>query len=277
MDHKQKMKLMTITPKMAAEILERTAKAGVKNRNITQSTIEKYANAIKNGRWKLNSQTIVLDENGCIIDGQHRLSACVLAGVPFTTYVAKGLNRDEVFDTIDCGRTRTLSQLLAMQGRKYSRSISGIITGAAEIMSEGHTANHSRCISNQDGMEEYNRNQSHYDFAAEVGVPSVVYSRSMTPKLAGAIVYVLVHHLHQDPAVVKDFVTGINSISTHSNKTIDSVRKWLARHSHTKISERIKLANVINAWNAFATGTDKFTPGDRCRIDPMPKFVPMSK
>lgn len=70
------------------------------------------------GVWKMNGDTIRFNGNGDLIDGQHRLNACVQAAQPFDTYVVRGLEHDS-FDTIDQGKKRTIGDVLARQGHKH--------------------------------------------------------------------------------------------------------------------------------------------------------------
>ena len=132
------------------------------------------------------------DENGGILDGQHRLQACVLSGVPFQTIVMSGVPRD-TFDTLDCGRARTTSQVLQMEGVKYNAVIASIIRGVSELRSAGHTAAHEKRLSNSAALAEYNKHASAYNRAAAVAATAVAESHAMAPKLAGSLFYYLVH------------------------------------------------------------------------------------
>jgi len=102
-----------ITPKEAKEWLE--TKNFNTNRPISKVTVQKYAQEMKAGRWKLNGESIIFGASGRLLNGQHRLNACVLSGVPFTTVMVKGAD-DETFDTIDDGRKRSLGDVLAIRG-----------------------------------------------------------------------------------------------------------------------------------------------------------------
>lgn len=52
----------------------------VKNRNLTDRIAKKYARDMASGKWKTTGDPIRFDVDGNLIDGQHRLQACVLAG-----------------------------------------------------------------------------------------------------------------------------------------------------------------------------------------------------
>src|SRR4051812_37258312 len=79
--------LVWITPKDAARML-----AGMEsNRLKSPPHIAKLARDMKGGNWKVNGETIKLDHREKVIDGQHRLLACIQAGVSFQTWVISGV------------------------------------------------------------------------------------------------------------------------------------------------------------------------------------------
>jgi hypothetical protein len=80
--------------------------------------VEQYAQAMTDGVWKLNGDTIRFNGNGDLIDGQHRLNACIRSGIPFESYIVHGLEH-EAFDTIDRGKPRSIADTFARQGHKH--------------------------------------------------------------------------------------------------------------------------------------------------------------
>lgn len=107
-----KAEVLTITPKMASEML----RGNVRNRPLNKRHVEFYSSEMALGRWKLNGDSIRFNGKS-LIDGQHRLAACIKAGVPFETLVISNLDPD-VFDTIDAGRKRTAADTFAVRGEK---------------------------------------------------------------------------------------------------------------------------------------------------------------
>lgn len=85
------------------------------NRSISDRTVNAIARDMKNGDWVLNGESIKISATGRLLDGQHRLSACIRADVPFKTLVIKGLP-DYAMDTVDAGRKRTAGDVLKMHG-----------------------------------------------------------------------------------------------------------------------------------------------------------------
>lgn len=111
-----------ITPKLAAKWLTKNTT----NRPLSQRTVDSYAAAMVAGEWHLNGDTVRFDRNGNLIDGQHRLHACVKSGKSFLCYVVTDLP-PEAFDTIDQGRPRTLSDVLARRGEKHYSTLASAL------------------------------------------------------------------------------------------------------------------------------------------------------
>ena len=116
------MTVERITPEIAKEILFKSDKTDYRNRNLVRSRIAHYAALMKSNHWRLNGETIQIGIDGEVINGQHRLHACIEAGVPFETYVVWGLPRD-VFSTIDRGKIRTPANALQMVGAHYTNQL----------------------------------------------------------------------------------------------------------------------------------------------------------
>lgn len=103
--------IVTITPEIATKLLENN----LNNRPINLTRVKALAQDMLIGKWEVNGETIKIYEDGTLADGQHRLSACVMSGVPFQTYIVKNLHK-EVLPTIDCGEKRSIVHGLKMKG-----------------------------------------------------------------------------------------------------------------------------------------------------------------
>ena len=81
---------------------------------------------LKSGRWKYDGATIVFDEDGNLIDGQHRLQAVIDAGIAATMLVVRGVSK-EAWRTIDSGTARSLGDVLRMEGYLSSSCLSATL------------------------------------------------------------------------------------------------------------------------------------------------------
>lgn len=84
-----------ITPDLAAEYLKRNSV----NRTLTKSTYVSYARDIVAGDWtEKTSNSISFDEDGRLVDGQHRLNAIVRAGRAVDMWVCRNVSSAGVYD-----------------------------------------------------------------------------------------------------------------------------------------------------------------------------------
>ena len=116
----------TMTPALAKRLLENNDS----NRPVSDTTVELYAGAMKRGEWVLNGESIILSDDGELLQGQHRCKACILSGVPFKTVIVRGMPRS-VFMTLDSGKKRNASDTLAIDGHKNTRMMA---SGARQII-----------------------------------------------------------------------------------------------------------------------------------------------
>lgn len=113
---------VTITPRMAKKWLLKNRA----NRPLSQARVEYYADMMRRGQWELNGDTIRFDEDGNLIDGQHRLAACILCNTSFVSYVVTDLPKS-AFDTIDQGKSRSHGDVLAAAGEKHYTTLAGAL------------------------------------------------------------------------------------------------------------------------------------------------------
>ena len=112
------MKIEKITPETARKYL--TQNIG-NYRKLSMSKVKQYAEDMKNGRWELNGESIVFDENGVLKNGQHRLAGIVKAGVTVETAVTRGVKSDVV--VFDTGYVRSALQIGQAKGIELSKTL----------------------------------------------------------------------------------------------------------------------------------------------------------
>lgn len=94
--------LETITPEVAAQY-----DALNKNvRNVIPSLVDRLARDMAAGRWKATHQGIAFDEDGRLVDGQHRIRAVIKSGVTVKIMVFRGITADQNL-AVDCGAKRS--------------------------------------------------------------------------------------------------------------------------------------------------------------------------
>jgi hypothetical protein len=111
--------ILKITPAKAAEYLHKNTN----NRPVTQNHVKMLSTAMSAGEWMFNGETIKLSETGVLLDGQHRLLAIIDSNTTQKMAVITNL-KDAAFDTLDTGKRRSASDVLAIKGYAYSVSLS---------------------------------------------------------------------------------------------------------------------------------------------------------
>lgn len=248
----------TITPQMAQEYLRKN----VGNRNLSMKTVKMYADLMKKGKWMLNAQTISFTDDGFLLDGQHRLQACILAEVPFVTSVATGVDK-ETFASIDCGRNRIMGQLVGMQGIKHYNIVAGafnfaqsLITGQKVCGSNGKYKGVG--YTNVEKMELFEQDKEEYIQAGSMARSLCANNRLMEASVVGGTIYYLKRICGYNENFIKTFFEGVLSFSSSSNSSIELLRKRLMgeKCGIKKTSRFILFALLIKTWNAYVIGKD---------------------
>lgn len=232
----------TITPKKAMEWLKRN----VNNRPFRKGYSERIAADIAAKRYELNGETIKFNGNGDLVDGQHRLHAVIIAGLPIETYVVRGVPH-EAFDTIDTGTPRVTSDALARSGEQNYRQLACALRIAWQISSgkNGDTGS----IKNHEAMEFLAANPELRN--------SVSLCRSnevralMSDGVAAGLHYLM---SRKDAAKSDEFWRAVAS-GEGLKKTMPAyeLRQRLIenRGSKAKLKRFYVVALAIKAWNAF--------------------------
>jgi hypothetical protein len=125
-------RVVTMTPLWALELLDHNTR----NRSLSWAHAESLAHDMRKNDFKLNGDAIRIAKSGAVLDGQHRLQACILADKSFPTLLVTGLD-DDVFDTIDVGRRRNAGDVLSIEGEKNAR----VIAAALRLLNDILTGN----------------------------------------------------------------------------------------------------------------------------------------
>lgn len=241
----ERVEKMTITPIEAQWILENKNNH---NRTLPRASLNFIIPALKEGRWVINGETIKFRWNGELDDGQTRLTACVMTGIPITTYVAFGLP-DGTFETTDRGTRRKVSDDLGAQGEKNTAMLAAVLSllkqeeeGRLQEISAGR-----RTFLTPVLLDVLGRHPNVRSYTGN----SKQYSKRyiLQPRLATFCVY---RFETTDQETARQFFdsleTGIgfsagDPVCLLRNRLMDDLR------SKAKLPDHEKLALTIKAWN----------------------------
>jgi hypothetical protein len=251
----------TITPEMALHWINRL----VNCRAISPGVVEAYARDMKSGHWSDNGETIKWDIDENCFDGEHRLRAGVLAGVPFESWVVVGLPV-QAARTVDLGHKRLLSQVLKNSGERYGTQLASTATliwrweRGRDALVDSRTKPTYNELAQL--LEDNARIRTSVEMIHGSCGKAARLSRSST---VPAMVHYYGSRNHADRA--DTFVMQI-----HSGKDIGpgdpayALREKLIKlgRQQNRFSQRDTLALWVPAWNAFAEGQRlvRFAPMD---------------
>ncbi len=102
------VKWVRVSPDLATKWLE----SNTNNRLVRDAHVLRLAADMKAGKWRgRNGEAIRFDTEGRLVDGQHRLWACIEAEVPFETLLITNV-APEVYSTIGVGRPKSFGDFL---------------------------------------------------------------------------------------------------------------------------------------------------------------------
>jgi hypothetical protein len=104
-----------VTPEMAAYWLTFNSPT---NRDISPVYVKRLASAILRGQFEIGD-SIKFESKGMLIDGQHRLSAIVLATIPTYLLVTRGYDPVSM-SVLDIGMKRSVSNIATLAGTPLS-------------------------------------------------------------------------------------------------------------------------------------------------------------
>lgn len=114
--------VVIITPEFASHILTFRHRT---NRNIRPMKLAQLVSDIKGGNFKLNGETIIFDDEGVLMDGQHRLRACMDTGVSIIVLTAFAFPKGAM-GTVDQGASRKASDVLAIDGEVSASTLAAV-------------------------------------------------------------------------------------------------------------------------------------------------------
>lgn len=109
---------ITLVPMLARLLLERNPF----NRPISKRNAQDLAADIANKRFLFNGESIVVSKTGVLLDGQHRCQQVAATGIAIETVIVFGPD-DEARFTIDTGKSKSVSNFLAMKGKQYTHAL----------------------------------------------------------------------------------------------------------------------------------------------------------
>lgn len=245
-DERIKFERTLITPHIAAAWLEKNTG----NRTMRRNVVDKYARDMVSGNFDFAGDVIRFDWNGRLIDGQHRLAACIKADVSFESMVVYGLD-PAVQVRIDGGKARTAADALTIEGG-YS-SLGLLASTARLILAERFELDVLKCAwSSSEIMDVIKK---HKQLPASVNA----VARKKVPKGMPLAYLALIHYVGTrflDKPEKADAFVGVMQTgeSTYSGDPAHKYRERIINDGsgEKSMKREVRYWMMKHAWNLFA-------------------------
>lgn len=261
----------TVTSKQAKNVLEKHNK---RNRKIRDRTVRQYANDMTAGKWLLAGDPLRFDVDQNLIDGQHRLSALVMSGVPkLQMVVMRGLD-PEVQDVIDTGARRTAGNMLELRGHVKNATVVASVARVGISMEKGMlVTSRSRITDNthSDVIDWVDRNYE--GLAMIIPLAAAIY-RGTGKGSVSSLTYAL-HTLYRldnekGIAFIKDLIEMRTEGRGDPRAALLRFLRNLSEMPRDRTTGARTLYGVHTAWNAHVAGEQIVTITDGIHGKPLP-------
>jgi len=243
-----KSEVRTITPQEAEAIL----RTNTNNRKVRNAVVDKYVRDMEGGSWVVNGEAIKISATGDLLDGQHRLLACIQAGMPFDTIVTSGL-LSETQIAMDTGARRTFSDILRWRGEVSVSSLASACETGLCWDTAGTPAHRGKQHSNAERLVWLEANPDIRD--AIKGWQPVASKPLRLPISVGGPFLMRIRRI--SPIDAAEFIQHVKSgANLAEDDPINVLRRWLlnASSSKGKRGREEYAAVAVKAWNAWIKG-----------------------
>lgn len=236
-----------LTPAIAQGLLE-TASA---NRPLREARAARIAADITRNAWRVNGETIVFDERGRLLDGQHRLRACVLAQKPIVCYCIFGIPA-RLFSSFDQGMARNGFDIAALMEFPNAALVAATARLAIAYADGTLKGGFSGKLPN-DQLRLYL--ERHRDALTGAGRMAVQHAKNLAHLMptshAAFMVYMT---FEKEPARTAEFLEKVaTGVGLHKGEPILVFRQRMIdlNASSATLPAHHRLAMLIKTWNAF--------------------------
>ena len=250
MPSKLRIRRVTITPKLAAKLLSTQGQ----NRRISKRSIGRMADDMLAGNWAENGESIKIGSDGRLIDGQHRLAACVRANCGFPTLLVEGLSHS-VAESIDQGQRRSSAHILQLLKPPATNATNCAAVASLlwqiEKMGQPNYGSNSAFPSRKQVIDTFTDNRAEIEAAIKAFTAVKLATGPIALSVSqGAWLYLALHRLNASKCV--EFFDLLKSGEDRK------IRVLLTRlHLRARYSARNRMAGLamtIKCWNAWVTG-----------------------
>jgi hypothetical protein len=251
-----RVRFVVVTPELAETLLTHFNSS---NRPITKSNVANLVKEMTNDKWLVNGESITFNETGDMTNGQHRLVSLIKANVTLLLLTITGL-KGETFATIDGGRKRATSDVLAHAGvvsAKNTSSLCKFIYGFKQGKYCAHRNTSDRTLNNTSILNYYNDlNETEVHNCVNFGQ---TYSKKangmLTPTVLGGMYYIF-NEIDKEKSY--EFLSKLCTGDNLSNGSpIFALRNRLLKAAFDKtyyLPPDLLIKNIAYCWEKYVNG-----------------------
>lgn len=236
--------VLVFSPELAHEVLE---KRNDNNRKPRPNKIKRFAADLTEGFWMLTGDTVKFGSNGDLLDGQNRLRACVVSGVPIKTHVVFGID-PVAFKFLDSGTVRTSGDTFKVAGVPNAD-----LAGKASrwlMIFESTSMDRGISIPNAELFEHYQKRINKDQLQEAIGDAKKV-SRVIPTGTLAAMLYLFER---RDAKIAKIFSHDLEK-EMRGGRTLLTRLRNLRKDNGGRLNEKIATAFTVMMWNSYRKGS----------------------
>lgn len=217
------------------------------NRHVRDADVKKYARSMKKGLWGLCTEPIVIDWDGNLIDGQHRLLAQVLTRTTREWLVYRNV-APETQKHINTGIPRAPYDQLRFEGHSNTVILASVARWAW-LLEQGLATTGSIKVGVDEILDMVDRHPE-LAHSAAMGAYSRTGFIEMTPSPVGAAHWWIAQHNEIEEAdLFIDRFVHMNREQDGSPVLALMKRLSEARRQKVHVQTRMQIAMIIKTWN----------------------------
>lgn len=242
-----KVSVVAVSPETAQRWLDRNDN----NRRIRPATVAQYARDMANGRWQITGESIKFNDDGSLLDGQHRLAAIVKSGATVQLVVMRGIPT-AAQRVMDSGRARTAADALTMKGERFTSVLAATARIALGVAADApDPGKYAPTHAEIEGFVT-----EHPDLRAAAEFASQVARRTDCPPAIVAYTFWALSRISAPQKAADFWIAAADKVGLRAGDPVIALTNRFAeaRRNRERLTKRIYLSLIFRAWNARRAG-----------------------
>lgn len=221
--------MRTTIKKINPLIAEECLRNNPNNRKLNRARVRQIAEEMKRGEWRNNGESIVINDRGELVDGQHRLNAIIESGKEYIFNFSTVATEEANF--YDLGLSRSVRDIITMSGNEPLEAINSPKVTAAMAFLIRRTFGRDALLKSTI-VKELERNYDVFKFIVDTGYVSTRGGKRGFGKSSVIGGLAAAYKAGYPEYKLKQFIDVLADGIMRSNEdiTIIKFREWLARN-----------------------------------------------